>query len=295
MAIRDQGYTKFQGDLTAGAPAWWVIATQGLQHYWGFVRTKLLFIMMLIVPVLFSIATFAEQAVRRMFGSAGEEQLSGFFEYAFGVCELWMVALLFAASGCGVIADDMRHRTIQLYFSKPITRTDYVVGKFLSLVMLGGLVSILPFLFVGALRALIFIPKPFFAEAVQNIAMLGLYNLVLVTVFSAIVMALSCLSERTGLVVLCWLGTLLVPSMVSTGVGLAKKGEAWTDLLSLAASLSTALKVMVGYTSAQLPGELAGPEMPGYMTWAPWCILAAIVAGAGSIIYWRISKLEGIA
>jgi ABC-2 type transport system permease protein len=295
MSIRDQGYTRYEGDLTAGAPAFWVIATQGLSHYWGFLRTKLLFIVMLIVPVLFSIATFAEQAVRKMFGGAGAEQVSGFFEYAFGVSEIWMVALVFAASGCGVIAEDMRYRTIQLYFSKPITRMDYVAGKFLSLVMLGSLVSLLPYLLVGTLRALIFIPKPFFTDALKNIALLGVFNLVLLVVFSAMVMALSCLTRRTGFVVLMWLGSLLIPSMVSTGVGLARKGEAWTDLISIAASLSTTLKVMVGYTGMQAPGELAAPELPEYMTWAPWAVLVAVLVAAGSVIYWRTSKLEGIA
>ena len=295
MSIRDQGYTRYEGDLTAGAPAFWVIATQGLGHYWGHLRTKLLFIVMLIVPVLFSIGTFAEQAMRKMFGGAGEEQVSGFFEYAFGVCEIWMVALVFAASGCGVIAEDMRHRTIQLYFSKPITRMDYVAGKFLSLVMLGSLVSLLPFVLVGTLRGLIYLPKPVFGEAFKNIALLGLFTLVLLVVFSAVVMALSCLTRRTGFVVLAWLGTLLIPSMVSTGVGLARKGEAWTELISIAGSLSTTLKVMVGYTGMQAPGELAAPALPEYMTWAPWAVLAALVIAAGSVIYWRTSKLEGIA
>jgi hypothetical protein len=31
------------------------------------------------------------------------------------------------------------------------------------------------------------------------------------------------------------------------------------------------------------------------MGWAPFAVLAALLVGAGAIIHWRTSKLEGIA
>ncbi len=298
MAIRDQGYTPYDGDLSKGTAPALVIATTGLSLYWGYLRTKLLFIVLMIMPVLFLVISFAERVFTKMFmGGAGAEadKINGFYEYAFGYIEIWMLAILLAAAGCGVVADDMRHRTIQLYFSKPITRLDYVGGKFLSLVMLGGLVTLLPMVIIGLVRMVVFLPSTSFKGVAANIALLGLFNVILLVFMSLVVMALSCLTSRRGYVVLAFLGTILVPSVISTITSLVRKGEPWTDLLSLVGSLAVGLKVMVGYEGVPQPGELQAAGLPEYMSWAPWVVVATVALGACAIIHWRTGKLEGIA
>lgn len=296
MAIRDQGYKVYEGDLSAGSSPIWVVASTHMGLYWSLLRTKLLFIFLMIVPVLFLVFTFAEQLFTKMFGgSGGASKITGLYEYSFGYLQIWMLALMLAAAGCGVVADDMRYRTIQLYFSKPIRKIDYILGKYLSLIMLGSLVTLVPYLIVGGVRALLFIPRDTFGEVLTNLAALGGFNLVLLALFSAMVMALSCLTSRTGYVVLAWLGTILVPSVVATIVGLIRKDDPWPVMLSVVGNLDVGLKKLVGYQGLPVPGQLQPEPPPEYMTWAPWVILALLVAGALAIINWRTSKLEGIA
>ncbi len=291
--IRDQGYKLYKGDLTAGSHPIWIIAITSMALYWGKLRTKLLFIFLMVVPVIFILLTFAEHLLTQAFGQGGQDVVSGVYEYAFGYVELWMLAFMFAASGCGVVADDMRHRTIQLYFSKPIGRYDYMFGKFLSLVLLGSLVTVLPYLLVAGIRSLIFIPRETFQDVMINMGMLGLFNLTTLALFSAIVLALSCLTSRRGYVVLAWIGFMLVPSIVASIVAFVQKGAAWADLLSVTGALATALKVMVGFD--KLPNQLQAVDLPAYMDWAPWIVIAAVFAASFGVVFWRTSKLEGIA
>lgn len=295
MAIRDQGYKPYEGDLGKGSHPIWVIASTYAKLYWSHLRTKLLFIVLMIVPVLFAVGSFAERMVSKVFGQGGGDSVSGVFEYYFGLTEVWMLALMLAASGCGVVADDMRYRTIQLYFSKPIQKVDYILGKFGSLVLIGGLVTLLPYTFIAALRILFYLPKENFSDVLYKVGMLGVFNVALVVLFSSMVMALSCLTRRAGYVVLAWLGTLLVPSVVSSVVGVVKPEADWSDLLSIAGNLKAALRNLVEYTGEGVPGQEVIAEVPEYMVWGPWGIVALLLVGAYSIIYWRTSKLEGIA
>ncbi len=298
MAIREQGYTAYKADLHSGGPAWWVLATNGFRLYWGLIRTKLLFIALMVFPVVFTIMTFAERLFASLMGAqqgAEGDKISGLFEYAFGYVEVWMLAIMLAAAGCGVIADDIRYKTVQLYFSKPIKLSDYIAGKFLSLVMLGSLVTLLPTAFISAVRLVVFSPSEQFKDIAQNTGALFAFNLTLLVVFPLIVMALSSLTRRSGYAVLSWLATILVPSVVATVVQVVRKGEEWPELLSIVGNLAVALQVMTGFSGIPDPTALTEPELPEYMTWVPWLVLASISAGAYAIVHWRTSKLEDIA
>jgi hypothetical protein len=86
-----------------------------------------------------------------------------------------------------------------------------------------------------------------------------------------------------------------VPSVISKIAELVYKGEPWTELLSIVGNLASSLKTLVGYKGLpQLPGAPV-EDLPAYMGWAPFAVLAALLVGAGAIIHWRTSKLEGIA
>jgi len=299
MAIRDQGYTRYEGDLTAGSPTWWVVASNGFSLQWAYVRSKLLLFPILFVFLLFVFATFGERVLTNYFMSgqpaAQPDEISGFYEFAFGYVQIWILALYFTASGCGVIAEDLRFKTIQLYFSKPITKTDYIVGKFMSLVMFGGLVTVLPTILVGGIRMMIFAPSESFGSVALKVGGVVAYDIVLLCLFSLIVMALSALTSRTGYVVLAWAGFMLIPSLVSTIVDLVRKGEEWPELLSVAGTMGLALQSLVDFKGIPQPGQLAPAPPPDYMMWAPWLIIVALGSAAVGVLYWRTSKLEGIA
>jgi ABC-type transport system involved in multi-copper enzyme maturation permease subunit len=84
---------------------------------------------------------------------------------------LFMMVMILVFCGAGLIADDLKYNSLQLYFSRPIKKKDYFLGKasviafFLLLItLIPGLVFLLmKLLFSGSLKFLIDYPSLVFA------------------------------------------------------------------------------------------------------------------------------------
>ncbi len=65
-----------------------------------------------------------------------------FFSFLYIQTSLLFILLLY--SGAGMICNDTRNNLMEIYFSKPLTWMDYVIGKILTLVFLGLTISAIP-------------------------------------------------------------------------------------------------------------------------------------------------------
>lgn len=54
------------------------------------------------------------------------------------------VFLVFLYAGSGMICNDFQDNLIEIYFSKPITRRDYILGKLMTLITIGALITFIP-------------------------------------------------------------------------------------------------------------------------------------------------------
>jgi ABC-type transport system involved in multi-copper enzyme maturation permease subunit len=287
MTIHDQNYARYEGTLREDGHTW-VIAWTTLRVMLGFMRSKLV-LLFLWAPVLVTmVLIFIEYGVRnsqlgQLGGGAGEAPGPGGMIYYLQL-QVFSLALLFAASGCGVIADDLRYRAVQLYFSKPITRMQYGAGKLLGLFLFGSLVTILPALLLAGMRLALIARGELIAPMVQQAALgVGISALITVTL-TAIVTGLSSLTSRSGYVVLAWIGVLMVPTLMMFIIMLISEGHKAARLASLP-----------GLTLLASEALLAADGIAPVPAFVPFLLLAAL-AGAGLwALTWRISKLEGIA
>ena len=285
MAIHEQNYVRYEGTLDESRAALF-IAWTNFRIFLSFVRTKLLLLGLWLLPVGAVFAIFIEYSVRnsQLGAMAGPGEAPG--GYPLGVfiqLQLFSLAILYAASGCGVISDDLRYRTFQLYFSKPLSRLDYGLGKFLGLFMLGALVTLLPALLVGLLRLAFFARTDFAAEmAVQLLQALGVLGGGVV-VMTSVVMGLSALTSHTRYVVLSWLGAIMVPMLLGLIVTIATEGNDWANVWSMTGNLWLVSKSLL------TTEEVAVPLL------APLAVLVGLVAAGLGTLGWRISKLEGVA
>jgi len=71
------------------------------------------------------------------------------------VSQGWMVLVMIGLIAPSLIAKDIRSRAHLFYFSKPITRVDYLVGKFSIVAFFVGFVTLLPVLALYALGVLL--------------------------------------------------------------------------------------------------------------------------------------------
>ncbi|MFU8805544.1 MAG: ABC transporter permease [Bradymonadaceae bacterium] len=286
MSIHDQNYVRYEGSLREGA-AWWIIAMSSLRLYWSFLRTKLVLLLLWIFPLVMGVLIVVEYAVRQQMAQmAGDfEPMSGAIAF-FMQMEIFALALLFVASGCGAISDDLRHRTFQLYFSKPLSRWEYGVGKFLGLFFLGSLVTVAPALLLGLLRTAFYFQTDHLATIAKWGSLTVLLSVGLTAIVCLVVLGLSSLTRRTGYVVLAFIGVLLVPLILHGIVAVATGGEDYALLWSLPGNVVLITETVLGIGSEE------GRNIP---VWAPFAVVAVLgAAGLGSLVR-RVTRLEGVA
>lgn len=55
-----------------------------------------------------------------------------------------LVFLIILYAGSGMVCNDFRDNLIEIYFSKPLTRLDYIAGKIVTLVLIGAMLTAIP-------------------------------------------------------------------------------------------------------------------------------------------------------
>lgn len=275
MAIRDQSYTRYDGPTHHGQ-MWATIGWSGFRNCWSFWRTKLVLVAIWVLPIVYGLLVIAEAA---LLGSDHEVYVGvGFFLQI----QFFALGLLFIARGCNLVADDMRHQTVQLYFSKPITRFDYAAGKVTTLLLLAFIGVFLPALLIAGLRTALHVQSDAFSElAVVHLQALTLLALIM-AMAAALVVGISSLTERAGYAVLIWLGLLLVPMIIQLIVYVATGGSDWASLISINGIIGLATDAWIAGDSGDVPRIL------------PFIAIFALTGAGLGALRMRLTQMEGI-
>jgi ABC-2 type transport system permease protein len=131
MPIHDQGYRRYGGRRAPHGRTWWVIARAGIMTMLR--QRKFLALM------LFAWSPFIVRAVQ-LYVSANFQQFSllaatheTFREFLDQQAIFVFFVTIFV--GAGLIANDRRANALQIYLSKPLARTEYIVGKLVTLLV----------------------------------------------------------------------------------------------------------------------------------------------------------------
>src|ERR671918_141136 len=131
MPIHDQGYRRYGGHRQPQGRIWWVIARSGIMS----VLRQRKFLGLL----LFAWSPFIVRAVQ-LYVSANFQQasfLSATHETFREFLDQQAIFVFFVTIfvGAGLIANDRRANALQIYLSKPLARTEYIVGKLVTLLV----------------------------------------------------------------------------------------------------------------------------------------------------------------
>ncbi|MBA2664081.1 MAG: ABC transporter permease subunit [Bradymonadaceae bacterium] len=286
MAIHDQNYVRYEGPLREGG-GWWVIASITIRLALSFLRTKLTLLLLWVMPLISAVLIMMEYAVRSQMSQLTEQGSPGpgsviFFMQA----AMFSLAILYVACGCGIVSDDLRHRTFQLYFSRPLARWEYGLGKFLGLFILGSMVTIVPALILGTMRTAFFARTEHLNEIAADFGVGMLLLVLLTSLMSLIVMGLSSLTRRTGYVVLAFIGVLLVPLILHGIVSVATGGVDAARLWSLPGNFMMIAEMAL---NPEVIDDLSVPW------WAPVLITLGVAAASIGALVRRVSRLDGVA
>ncbi|MFE0460142.1 ABC-2 transporter permease [Kitasatospora sp. NPDC058965] len=285
--IHDIGYRGYQGPRLGRGYATRSLFVQSLRAAFGLGRSaksKVLPMLMLAAVVLPAGVVVSVAVLQQ------SDQLSTDYpQYLSGV-GLLFIEIFVAAQAPVLLSRDLRYHSVPLYFSRPITRTDYVRAKCAAMVCALLVVTVLPLLvlFVGAVLAGMDLGHQSAHLAYGLLAAL-LYSLV----FAAIGLLLAAATPRRGFGVAAIMGVLVVSGVVAEivyglGGGLHQEPSTtanWAFVLSPAGLVQRFVDQVCGLTP-----DFAGT--PGTLGTVVFAVeLLAITAGSYALLLRRYRKI----
>lgn len=124
--------------------------------------------------------------------------------YHFIMSQAFMVMLILALAGSGIIGGDRRQGALLFYLSKPIARFDYILAKFAIVFFVGSLVTTVPALVLFLEHGLL---SPTWEYLLSNADLIGAiiaYGSLISAALGLAMLALSSLLQRTAAIVAAW-------------------------------------------------------------------------------------------
>lgn len=236
MPIFDQGYQHWSGTLSGHAWRGLAIARHGMRvgRKNRFVRILILLSWLpalvlaialcgwgllergseLIAPLIPFLSSFIDPQMLQAPRTYRVEFWTICYDY-FLLTELRLSLILVLLVGPSLISQDLRFNALPLYFSRPLRRYDYFLGKLGVIVAFIGMVTIVPSLIAYVLGLLFSLDVTIIRDTFGLLLSSIVYGLVIAVSSGMLMLALSSLSRNSRYVGLFWLGIWIISSMVS--------------------------------------------------------------------------------
>jgi ABC-2 type transport system permease protein len=277
MPIHDQGYRRYGGGRARGQ-GWTVIARSGIRSFFGrkaFLGLLLLSWLPFFVRVIQIYA--AANLPQAAFLAPKPETFRQFLDQQ----EIF-VFFITVYVGAGLIANDRRANALQIYLSKPLTRTEYVFGKLAILTTFLLLVTWVPAIVLLLVQIALTGSFTFFRNNVFLFPAITVFAFVQVTMVAATMLALSSLSNSSRYVGILYTAVLFFTQAIY-GVVYAVTRSTAMSWISVSANLT-----QIGDVIFRLP--------PKYDT--PWIVsllvIAALVGASAFVLEKRVRGVEVI-
>jgi ABC-2 type transport system permease protein len=236
MPIFDQGYQHWSGHLSSHSWRWLAITRRGVRTALQGRLVRLALILAYLPAILLVVALCLWGLVERQSALIdtikpyltmllGRPILAGPREYRVEIwtlCfhyflswELWFSMVLVLLVGPNLISQDLRYNALPLYFSRPLRRMDYFVGKLGVIIALLAAVIILPSIIAYFLGLLFSLDITIVRDTSRILLVSVIYGLVIAVSAGMLMLALSSLSRNSRYVALFWMAIWILTSTVS--------------------------------------------------------------------------------
>jgi hypothetical protein len=192
--------------------------------------------------------------------------------------------LLMAWFGAGLIADDRRLGAHLLYFARPLTKTDYLLAKLLTVGFFGALGAVLPGVVICAVAAFASPEWSFVKQEGDVIWATFGFGFLWTIVGASIVMCVSSLSTRRTFALIGVFGWFLFSTALAAILAELQHEHDFRTL-SPFFSMARVASWMFDIRRGTPPWSLS----------LSWISLCATVALAWLVSFWRVRKLEVVA
>lgn len=287
MPIHDQGYRRYGGGKAPYGQAWTVIAKAGVRTMLrkrAFLGLILLawFPFLLRAIQIYASTNFSQVA----FLAPNAEMFHDFLEQ-----QGFFVFVITVYVGAGLIANDRRANALQIYLSKPLTRTEYVFGKLAILMSFLLLVTWVPAIVLLIVQILFAGNFTFFQANAYLFPAITVYSFVEAITIAAAMVALSSLSKSARFVGILYTGLFFFTTAMwgvlafalgglHTRPGQGRPGVSW---ISLSADLT-----QVGNAIFRLPPKYDSPVAVSL------AVIVLLVVVSGVVLERRVRGVEVI-
>jgi len=277
--VREKGYSHWDGRLGERRFPWWPITRTGILLAFRKKRFKFLFAGAFFPAIVALVGLYVSERLEdfKAFIQGSDRLLNigpqYFAGYFLNDWLLFMILLVLAYGAGGLIADDLKHNSLQLYFSRPLGKKDYLVGKmsvvaFFVLIFTavpGLLLVIFKLIFAGNFK--FFLQYPWLPLSVLG------YSALLTAFFGFYILLMSALSKNSRYVFVLTFGTYIF-STVLYGILNGIFRTPYMALFSIPANIQQAKAFIFGL---KLPHGF--PAVWSFAVLAGICALSAFVLG----------------
>lgn len=287
MAVYDHGYKGYGGPLMPARSRFLVISRYGLRDVFASRMFLAFFAFCFAWPLVLLVAMYLRynaEALAVIQISAADlldfvQVNTWFFQSLFLRVQLYLAFVIVLVVGPSLVSADLRNRAMPLYLSRPLTRTDYVLGK---LVVLGVLVSAItwaPGLLLFVIQAALG-GREWLAEHWRVAPSLVLVSTVWILCMSMPMLAIAAWVKWKPWARIVFLGAIL--SGAAFGEFYKQFYDSWLGSMVVAFDVTAAL-------SASVFGTEGNVQMPDAAAWLSAVVLVALSA---ALLYRRVRAFE---
>ena len=279
MPIHETSYLFWEGSVLERPRAWLVIARTGIRLVWNKFVVGLLFaatIPFLVRTVQIYLASqIPDDGDLAALGSVIKVDAALFMNFMRD--QLFILFIMLAYCGAGLIANDRRYKALSLYFSRPVSFWDYVTGKFLVLFFYGSIVTIVPALMLFVVQLFVTREAGFFADFYWVPLSIIAQGVLILIVLGGFMLALSAWARGVRSAIVAFFALIAIPAFI---VELFQK---YSDVGWIAITRNL----------RQLSELLYGRGAPyRYPVWAAVLSALVVVALSIAVLRWRIKPTE---
>lgn len=276
-AIYDIGYRHYDGPRLGRRGAIGAVVGAGLRATFGLGRSGRSKIIPWGAVVLAALPAVVAVATRVLAGDLLE--LYSYANYLWGIGALLMIFV--AAQAPELVVNDIRHRVVPLYFSRPMSRFDYVAAKLAALALAMLALTVVPvlLLFLGRLLAAEDVLGALGEEAGALPGIIG-SGVIHAVMLASLGLAISSLAGRRAYAAGAVLAVFLIGGVISEVVSGPNGFPEIAPFLNPLAILDGTREWLFGGSVGESPVARAGVPLYAYgiatavVTLASWAVLA---------------------
>ncbi len=281
MPIYDTSYRHIEGVRSVSRIRFLPIVTTGARLFLKKRQAKL-FLLLAALPLFFGIVVLVlPGAMTNEAGARMQHALGAFLDMSGAY--LWLLLAKFESlptflitlfAGGGLIANDLRANAAEVYFSRPVTRLDYALGKLGALLTLLLSVTLLPAFVLWLFDVLLDDKVGFLAQQLHLVPRIIGASVVLTVPYAMLMLTISSIAGTARNAMIVFAGLILMSKAVGTGLAEGLENQKY-GAISIDANLDRISSWVLDSDMKQLPGiEVGLPAID-----VPVGLSIAVVAG----------------